>query len=225
LRHSESLAINWNLIDSICAVNGANGLIEIEYFTSQAPVGGVILGNVLGSRNHPIRGSAFVNIYLPEYRSHLERLDMNAVFNMPIAGNMNPLNILNDVMRKREYYGALGNTIGNKVGHWLSPSWMWVNRQFFKKGDRNIRLAKNLIRKGHWQLAEQQLEPALNHQKRRVRGRALFNLALVYEGKGNLNEAIKMAEKAAFEAQTRPAYDYINTLKRRQSLRSTIFFP
>lgn len=225
LRNPETLLINWNVIDSLCALLQTEGLIEIEYFESQAPVGGVILGNVLGSRNHPIRGSAFVNIYLPEYRSHLDRLDMNAVFNMPIAGNMNPLNILNDVMRKREYYGALGNTIGTKIGMWLSPSWNWVSRQYFKKGDRNIRLADNLIRRGHWQLAEQQLEPALNHPKRRVRGRALYNLAIVYEGQGHLSRAIEMAEKSAFEAQIRPAYTYINTLKRRQNLRSTIFFP
>ena len=225
LRDPETLLIDWRAIDSICGVTETDGLIEIEYLTSQAPVGGVILGNVLGSRNHPIRGSAFVNIYLPSFRSNLDRLDMNAVFNMPIAGNVNPLNILNDVMRKREYYGALGNTIGTKIGMWLTPSWSWVNRQYFKKGDRNIRLANNLIRRGHWQLAAQQLEPSLNHKKRRVRGRALYNLAIVNEGQGNLNSAIEFAEKAAFEAQIRPAYTYINTLKRRQALRSSIFFP
>ena len=225
LRNTETLAINWSKLDSICAVNDAEGIIEIAYFESQAPVGGVVLGNVLGSRNHPIRGSAFVNIYLPSYRSNLDRLDMNEVFNMPIAGNINPLNILNDVMRKREYYGALGNSIGTKIGMWLSPSWTWVNRTYFKKGSREIRMANNLIRRGHWQLAEKQLESVLNHPKRKTRGRAMYNMAIVYEGQGRLSNAIEMAEKSAFEAQIRPAYTYINTLKNRQNWRSTIFFP
>jgi hypothetical protein len=217
--------VNWAVVDSMCAANDAQGVIEIEYFTSQAPIGGVVLGNVLGAGNHPLRGAAFVNIYLPGFQSHLERLDYNDVFNIPISGTINPLNILTDVMRKREYYGALGFSIGRRIGASMTPSWFWADRVYFKKGSREIRMSRNLIRRGHWDLAERQLTPALSHHKRRARGRAMFNMALVYEGQGHLSKAIEMAERSAFETNTRPAYKYINTLIRRTNMQSQIFFP
>jgi hypothetical protein len=224
MRNSQKL-VDWNKIDSLCAEHNVQGIVEIEYFTSQAPVGGVVMGNVLGSTNSPLRGTAFVNIYLSGVQSHLERLDYNDMFNIPISGSLNPLAMLNDVMRKREYYGALGFSIGRRIGASMTPSWHWVGRQYFSKGSREIRLAKNLIRRGHWDLAEQQLAPALNHQKRKVRGRAMYNTALVFEGQGHLTKAIEMAERAAFETGNRPSYTYINTLKRRTNVQSQIYFP
>jgi hypothetical protein len=217
--------VDWQKIDSLCAVNEVQGIIEIEYFTSQAPVGGVVLGNVLGSTNHPLRGTAFVNMYLSGYQSQLERLDMSEMVNIPISGTLNPLNVLTDVLRKREFYGLLGNSIGRRMGYSLSPTWIWVGREYYKKGSREIKLSKNLIRRGHWDLAERQLTPALNSPKRKVRGRAMFNMALVYEGQGHLLKAIDMAEKAAFDTGIRPAYEYINVLKRRTNQQSRIYFP
>lgn len=217
--------VDWQKIDSLCAANDTEGIIEIEYFTSQAPVGGVVLGNVLGSTNHPLRGTAFVNIYLAGYQSHLERLDMSEMINIPISGTLNPLNVLTDVLRKREFYGLLGNSIGRRIGYSMAPTWIWVGREYYKKGSREIKLAKNLIRRGHWDLAEKQLTPAINSPKRKVKGRAMFNMALVYEGQGNLMQAIDMAERAAFETGIRPAYTYINTLKIRTNQQSRLYFP
>lgn len=217
--------VDWSKIDSLCAANETEGIIEIEYFTSQAPVGGVVLGNVLGSNSSPLRGTAFMNIYLAGYQSHLERLDINEMVNIPISGNLNPLNVMSDVLRKREFFGLLGNSIGRRFGYSLSPTWTWVGREYYSKGSREIKLADNLIRRGHWDLAEKQLTPAINSPKRKVKGRAMFNMALVYEGQGNLMQAIDMAERAAFETGIRPAYTYINTLKIRTNQQSRLYFP
>ena len=55
----------------------------------------------------------------------------------------------------------------------------------------------------------------INNPKNKVAGRAKYNLALVYEGQGRMEDAIFMAERAAVENGTRLANDYINILKRR----------
>ncbi len=216
---------DWNKIDSICNTNLSQGVIEIATFRSQAPVGGVVLDNVLGKTNSTLSGSGFFNIYLPGYQSYLERLETSGFYNIPISGNIHPLNVLNDVLRKQEYYGALGFTVGRKMGESMISTWHWVNRQYYKKGSRELKMAKNLIRKGHWDLAEKQLQSGLKHPSRKVKGRTMFNMALVFEGQGHLNKAIEMAERSAFEGTTRPAYDYINVLKRRLNQQSLIYFP
>lgn len=218
-------SVNWLMIDSICSLHAAEGIIEIVSFRSQAPMGGVVLDNIMGNISSSLSGSAFFNFYLNGRNSALERLESSGFYNIPISGNMNPINILNDLMRKREYYGALGFSIGKRMGDQLSPTWHWVDRQYFKRGSDELSRAKNLIRNGHWDLAERTLEPALQYPNRKARGRAMFNMALVYEGQGKLKKAIDMAETCALEGGIRPVYEYINVLKRRLNQQSQIYFP
>lgn len=214
--------INWNRIDSICQAQGTHGIIEIETFESQAPVGGTILANATGQTNSPLRGWAYINIYIATSHQHVDRLDIHEVYNIPISGNTNPLNLLSDALRKREFYGYLGNSIGYKIGSLFYSKWVWVNREFYNKGSRTLKMAKPLIRSGNWDLAERQLEPGINSPKNKVAGRSKYNMALVYEGQGRLNDAITMAERAALENGTKLAYNYINVLKRRTNQQSAI---
>ncbi len=214
--------INWIRVDSICQAQGTHGIIEIETFESQAPVGGTIVANATGQRNSPLRGWAYINIYIANSHQHVDRLDIHEVYNIPISGNTNPLNLLSDALRKREYYGHLGNSIGYRIGSLFYSKWVWVNREFYNKGSRTLKMAKPLIRNGNWDLAERQLEPGIDSPKNKVAGRSKYNMALVYEGQGRLKEAIAMAERAALENGTKLAYNYINVLKRRVNQQSAI---
>jgi len=214
--------INWTRVDSICAASGTHGIIEIETFDSQAPVGGTILANATGQTNSPLRGWAYINIYIANSHQHVDRLDIHEVYNIPISGNTNPLNLLSDALRKREFYGHLGNSIGYRIGSLFYSNWVWVNREYYNKGSRTLKMSKQLIRSGNWDLAERQLEPGINSPKNKVAGRSKYNMALVYEAQGRLNEAIAMAERAALENGTKLAYNYINVLKRRTNQQSAI---
>lgn len=222
LRNAD-LSINWTRVDSVAASMGAEGIIEIESFDTQAPVGGTVLANATGQTRIPLRGSAYVNVYIAQSHLHLDRLDLHEVYNIPISGTVNPLNMINDVIRKREYYHHLGNSIGYRIGGLFYSNWVWVNRTFYNKGSRQLRMAKRLIRSGNWDLAEKQLAPAINSHKNKVAGRAKYNTALVLEGQGRLEEAIAMAERAAFENGTKLAYNYINVLKRRMNEQPQIY--
>jgi hypothetical protein len=220
---NENQSINWARVDSLAAALGADGIIEIENFDSQAPVGGTIVANVVGQTSIPLRGSAYVNVYIAKSHLHLDRLDFHEVYNIPISGTINPLNMINDVIRKREYYHQIGYSIGYRIGGLFYSNWVWVDRTYYNKGSRELRMAKRLIRFGNWDLAEKQLAPALNSYKNKVAGRAKYNTALVLEGQGRLEEALAMAERAAFENGTKLAYNYINVLKRRMNEQPQIY--
>lgn len=205
--------INWARVDSLCEVLGAHAIIEIEQFESQAPVGGTIVANATGQRTSPLRGWSYNNVYIAGTHEHIDRLEVGEVYNMPVSGTLDPLLMLNDMMRKRELYGHLGQSVGYRTGRMFYANWVWVNRTFYNKGSMNLRRAKRLIRTGNWDLAERILLQAINSPRRKAAGRAKYNLALVYEGQGRLEEAIAMAERAALENGTRLAYNYINVLK------------
>lgn len=209
--------INWSKIDSLCYVNGVQAVIEIESFQSQAPVGGTIVANATGQITSPLRGWGYFNFYVPETREHLYRLEVGEVYNMPIAGNTNPIAILNDMVRKRELYGHLGRSVGYSAGTLFYPIWVWVGRKFYNKGSLALRRAKRPIRFGNWNIAEQILAKEIHSKSNKAAGRAKYNMALVYEGQGRIEEAIFMAESAAAEHGTRLAFNYINVLKRRQN--------
>lgn len=207
--------INWPRLDSICVANQAHAVLEIESFQSQAPIGGTVLANATGQRSSPLRGWGYFNFYIPATKEHLYRLEVGEVYNMPVAGNANPLAILNDMMRKRELYGLLGRSVGYSAGRLFYPHWIWVGRTYYNKGSAGLRRAKRSIRHGNWNVAEQILLSEINSRSRKASGRAKYNLALVYEGQGRIEDAIFMAERAAVENGTKLAFNYINILRRR----------
>lgn len=214
--------INWQRVDSLCEAMGAHAIIEIERFESQAPLGGTVLANATGQRTSPLRGWAFSNVYIAGTHEHIDRLEIGEVYNMPIAGNTNPLSLLNDMMRKRELYGHLGQSVGYRIGRMFYANWIWVGRQFYNKGSMQLRRAKRPIRNGNWELAEKILLQEIKSPRNKAAGRAKYNLALVYEGQGRIEEAIAMAERAALENGTRLAYNYINVLKFRRDAQPRI---
>ncbi len=207
--------ISWSRLDSICLANDAHAVLEIETFQSQAPVGGTVLANATGQRASPLKGWGYFNFYIPSTKEHLYRLEVGEVYIMPIGGSTNPISILNDMMRKRELYGHLGRSVGYSAGMLFYPNWTWVGRTYYNKGSAKLRRAKKPIRFGNWNIAEQILLNEINNPKNKVAGRAKYNLALVYEGQGRMEDAIFMAERAAVENGTKLAFNYINILKRR----------
>jgi tetratricopeptide (TPR) repeat protein len=205
--------INWQRVDSLCEVLGTHAIIEIEQFDSQAPVGGTVLANATGQTTSPLRGWAWSNVYIAGTHEHIDRLEVGEVYNMPISGSTNPLLLFNDMLRKRELYGHLGQSVGYRIGMMFYSNWIWVNRTFYNKGSMQLRRARRPIRFGNWDLAEKILLQEINSPNNKAAGRAKYNLALVYEGQGRIEEAIAMAERAALENGTRLAYNYINILK------------
>jgi tetratricopeptide (TPR) repeat protein len=68
---------------------------------------------------------------------------------------------------------------------------------------------------GNWDIAEKKLLPLLDSPKEKVQARASYNLALVYEAQGRLDDAIAMAEKSALDYNCKKAPIYLQKLKQR----------
>lgn len=212
LGKNESGRINAAALDSIFTENDAQAIIVLNKFDSDAPIGGVILGNVLGQSQSTITGRATISVYC-QNKLTMENVLVTERFVIPTSGSTNPLALLQDVVNKRKWYADLGRATGAMAGSYFYSPWVWTNREFYNKGCKSLRRAKKMIYFGNWDIAEKKLLPLLDDPREKVQARASYNLALVYEAQGRLDDAIAMAEKSALEFNCKKAPIYLQQLK------------
>lgn len=211
-------APNWALIDSICTARNIHGLIELTEVKTISPVGGSVLANATGQNSSRLEGYLYTNVFIATTHETIERIFVRRFYNIPLSGSTNVIDILNDIQRKQQYYKALGYELGYETGQLFFANWVWVDRRYYTKGSSALKRAKPMIKAGNWDIAEKQLLQDVDYPKEKIRGRVLYNLALVKEGQGNIDEAIQYAEKAALECGDQLANEYLVQLRKRQSL-------
>ncbi|MBD3638464.1 MAG: hypothetical protein HUJ25_14020 [Crocinitomicaceae bacterium] len=90
-----------------------------------------------------------------------------------------------------------------------------VWRNYFKSGSRNLRTAKRMSEVGDWDGAAQLWEEDTKSPKRKVAGRACYNMAIYAEINGDLYGALEWAQKSYSKYGNREAKNYANILRRR----------
>ncbi|HLV42526.1 MAG TPA: DUF6340 family protein [Brumimicrobium sp.] len=209
-------SVNWVLMDSIAKKEGLDGFIELSKMETITPVGGSLLANATGQTELRLDGSMYVNTYIIEDRIAITQYKVSHSYTIPTSGSTSIVNILNDAQRKTEYFKALGFQLGHKAAALLYPNWVWVNREFYNKGSSVLKRAKPMITKGNWEIAEEQLLMGLDDRSEKVLGRITYNLALVKEGQGDIDEAIRYAKESALKYGDKMANEYLQTLQRRK---------
>jgi hypothetical protein len=209
--------IDWKMVDSLCAKNNSHALIELVRVESKMPMGGTIIANVSQVKHVPITAWMTFNVYTANSHLSVKNIRLEEIYYMQVHGNSEPLTMISDVLRKRDIFTRMGYNLGHRAGNMFFEHWQWVNRRYYNKGSVGLRRARKMIRYGNWNIAEKQLEAGISSPKNKVAGRSKYNLALVYEGQGRLDEAIKMAERSAMENGTKLAYEYIQILQRRKN--------
>ncbi len=214
--------IDWETISKFCDQENAQLLVVVEDFDSDAPMGGAVLGSVTGASGSSLHGKAIINVYYPKERLLREQINVEDVYEVPASGTpkgldaLSALEVVQDVMVKKDVTMELGYNLGYKAGAMFYPNRVWVSRRYYGRGSKGLKQAKKMIRRGNWDIAEQKLKQLTESPKRKEQKRAIYNLALAYEGKGDLDNALKTAEIAALEHDVKLAYDYIDILKRRK---------
>lgn len=213
--HFESGELNWVYIDSVSKARNLQGLVELVEVRTTSPVGGTVVAAATGQRSSRLDGTLVVNYYIAGTHDRFERYSVHYKYNVPLSGSMTLIDVLNDIQRKKEYFRALGFQLGYNAGKLIYPNWVWVNRTFYNKGSKNLKRAKPMIREGNWDIAEKQLIDDVDHKSDKVKGRTLYNLALIKEGQGEIDVAIEYAERSAL-AGNKLANEYLKQLRRRK---------
>ncbi|MEI7595879.1 MAG: DUF6340 family protein [Bacteroidota bacterium] len=217
--------LDWSRAKAICDQYGADALILLETFDSDM---------MLSQGKRDVKKK--VNdqeVIVPEFLADL-KIRVNAgwriydvknnkiidesTFGDEKAWNAvaeNPDKALSKLPSKRGALNESGEFAGRMFGKRISPTWVWVSRNYYIRKHDGFKSAKQYVKSNNWEKAAEIWKGLTVNSDPKIAGRACFNMALAAEMDGNLQLALTWAEKSMKEYKISAARSYVNIINTR----------
>jgi hypothetical protein len=200
--------IPWENIEELCSKYATNAILAIELFDSDfimIPGKGQMVNVEVGIRMYDPAGRIIIDQYHFTHQSPIRQ-----------AGNSIEAFIGSFLDKTSEIRNASYDA-GISYGQRISPTWYRVSRKYYKrsKGDYNMALGARMMEVNDWGAAKSALQTAVDTGKRKTRGKAAHNMAVVCEIEGNLLEAKSWAQTAWGNYKNKKSRDYLYDLNHR----------
>lgn len=221
------IPIEWKQVDKICSDNQVDALLVLETFDSNAGHNVKTLNKKRTENGHEVSYVEFVarldiginagwRIYDPKNK---RVIDQN-VYTDHMAWEKDGPTEKDAVKLLPQQRGATmdaGYFAGQQYARRISPTWVNTSRSYYVKGNDQLKNAKRKVQLKQWNEAAELWQASLNDPKKKVGGRAAFNLALAAEVDGKLELAVEWAKKAYSDYGNKAARSYTNVLYQRQN--------
>ncbi|MFO8235902.1 MAG: DUF6340 family protein [Bacteroidales bacterium] len=98
------------------------------------------------------------------------------------------------------------------------PTWVESTRTYYTRGDDAFRDAVELVDENKWTEAIEKWKTNLDHSNIEIASRAAFNIAFAFEMKGDIENAIKWAERSFNIKNKERTAEYLEILKERKEM-------
>ncbi len=215
----------WEQVDKVCKQNNVDAIFVLSYFDTDAKIeysiNPVQLKTPLGVVNTvETQASVFTyiktgwRIYDPINKIICDEYSINR--NVVTTGKgINPMKAAEAIIGRKEAVFNSSNDIGHEYATRILEKKIRVSREYFVRGTDNFKIGKRRAQAGNWDGAAELWEKELENPKMKIAGRACYNMAIINEINGNLDEALNWATKSFTDYNNKPALRYINTLKYR----------
>ncbi|MDP4130826.1 MAG: DUF6340 family protein [Bacteroidota bacterium] len=220
-------SLGWDEVEKICRENGVDALFALEVFDTdsklsysanpvniQVPV----VGNVPGIE-HQVNMQTVVKIgwriYDPAGKNILDEYEISRQLSFSGRG-VNPVAAASAVINRNEAVKEVSTEVGQAYAQRIIPCWIRVNRDYYVRGTDNFVIAKRKAQTGNWDDAAKLWQNETSSSNKKVAGRACYNMAIINEINGDLDGAIKWAQRSYENYNNRLALGYVNILKNRQ---------
>jgi hypothetical protein len=215
------------LVEKLCRENGADALFAIEFFDTDSKISysankvniKTPLGNV-PAIEHNANMQTIVKtgwrIYSPSDRIILDEYMLNK--NLSFSGKgINPAAAASAIVYRKDAVKEAAEKTGHEYALRILPYWIRVNREYFVKGNGNFSIAKRRAQTGNWNGAAAIWEKETSNSDPTIAGRACYNMAIISEINGDLDNAIKWAQRAYEDYRIRLGLNYISLLQMRKA--------
>ena len=209
-------SLDWNTVISICRKNNTDALAALEQFdtNSDALIGSIMTGiNLIGNGGVPQPHSIHYHIHY--YWRIYDTLSKTIVdqFGEVLEQETGAASPLGGLPQDAIKYSAqfIGN---NYASRFIGPTY-WDERNYFKKANNDFKVAARRARMNDWTGAMDIWSKYTDNSKRKIAGRACYNMALGNEVNGDLNAADTWAKKAFTDYNLKKAKYYDDILKGR----------
>ncbi|MES2567234.1 MAG: DUF6340 family protein [Bacteroidota bacterium] len=224
--------LSWPEVENICKSQEVDLLFILEVFSSElkvvplnVPPPGIntvvdILNAATQARVNIITTIKLGwRIYDPHNLMILEEYPM--VENLTVtAGAVNIINTTEAMLGRKEAIKQSANKMGYSYADRIIPYAITLTRDYYVKGSLNLKTATRKAKTGNWDGAGELWLKDTKTTKRKIAGRACYNMAILNEINGDLETAISWAQKAYEDYNNKLALKYVSLLKDRKAIYS-----
>ena len=214
------------IVDSLCNVTGTDALFALERFDTDTDVSFSTPSGRLETPfgNIPIIGlqvsmETFIKtgwrIYPPSGLNILD--EFSFVESLVFTGKgINPVAAVEALTGRKEAVKEVSRNAGHSYAMRILPFRLRVTRDYFVKGTNNFSIAKRKAQTGKWDEAGKLWELETGNPKMKIAGRACYNMAIINEINGSVDDALGWAQKAWEDYKIRLALKYTRILENRK---------
>ncbi|HOP58469.1 MAG TPA: DUF6340 family protein [Bacteroidales bacterium] len=218
--------LRWDIIDMICRENNVDAIFSLEYYDTDAVINystqkvdlKTAIGIMVPALEHLANMETIVKtgwrIYDPLNRviadeySHVE----SVVYS---GRGINPEVAAGGLIKRKDAVKEVSYVAGHEYAFRLLPVSLRVERDYFVKGSNNFKVARRKAILGNWDEAGLLWEEETDNPKRKVAGRACYNMGIINEINGDLHSALEWARKAYADYNIKLALRYSEILESR----------
>lgn len=223
--------MSWIEVETICKNNGVDVLFVLEVFDTQLRVVPLTsptkVNTVVDVINNVANAQANIittvktgwRLYDPVNKVLLD--EFPGMEEMTVTANAaTAVNTVEAMLGRKEAIKQSANRQGRMYSERLIPYWITLTRDYYVKGSGNFKMAKRRAQTGNWDGAGELWLRETTSSRRKIAGRACYNMAILNEINGDLDEAIRWAQKAYVDYNNKLALRYVNMLKYRKQHRN-----
>jgi ribosomal protein L39E len=217
----------WNDVESICNKYGVDILFSLEIFDTQLKVVPITntpkINSVMDVINTVAQAQVNITttvktgwrIYDPKNKYILDEYPM--VDNLSVTANAATiLNTTEALLGRKEAIKQSSNRMGRDYSNRIIPYWVTLRREYYVKGNYNFKIATRKARTRNWDGAGELWLQETKSSKRKIAGRACYNMAILSEINGDIDKAMEWAQKAYENYNNKLALQYVNMLRYRK---------
>jgi hypothetical protein len=217
--------LSWEIVDQVCKETGLDAIFSLEKFDTDTHISyttrNVNIKTPLGSvpgLEHQAHMQTLVKtgwrIYDPVDRQILDEYVYEQSIES-VGKGINPVLAAAALIGRKEAVNEVSYKAGQGYAMRILPYKLRVMRDYYVKGTDNFKIAKRKAQMGKWDEAGQLWEKETNNPKAKIAGRAAYNMAIINEINGDLEAALKWAQKSYEDYNDRYAIRYTRILENR----------
>ncbi len=203
----------WGTIIDLCKKYNVDAILSLESFDSNFILSGASLA---GGANGTSSVNLGFRLYDPYQKSIIDEYRFS--HNVNWSHSVNSLSdAVNAIADKNAAVKDAAFKSGVIYANRITPSWYSVSRTYYRKckHDQDLAEGARMMEINDWNNAISSLQKAIQDGKRKTKGRASHNLAVVYEILGKLDSAKTWAQTAYARYRNKPSKYYLYDLNRR----------
>ena len=218
--------MSWQEIKSLCSKFKTDGILSLDYYlvnvtTSLSRINYFDSNIDANSRYFQATIKIVYSALFKMYDPNLETIVTSHLLKDTLIWESS------DYILKDVFYGfssvkkaliETGIQVALKLSDQIAPTWSQEKRKYFMNGNKSLKAASQFVNSGNWEEAMEEWRRIAQNTKIKppLRSKAEYNLALGYELKGDLPQAINWGLKSYESMYRQATYNYLVQLKKKK---------